>query len=108
MVIDLARLNGYLVAHFGPARVMRRGVEKYETPVRGDGKGFVDLVLAKLIDGAPRVLLVELKTDKGRLSGHQERWLAASGAVVWRPHMWPEIVATLNAEAQENRGNHRG
>lgn len=95
MVIDLAHACGWLVAHFAPARVIRRGVEKYETPVRGDGRGFPDLVLARLTDGVPRVLLVELKTDTGRLSEHQKRWLRESGASVWRPGDWEEIRRVL-------------
>lgn len=93
-VIDLARAAGWLVAHFGPARVLRNGVEKYETPVRGDGKGFPDIVLAR--GGVVR--LVELKAAKGVLSDAQRRWVRESGAAVWRPDQWELIVETLGGQ----------
>ena len=53
---------------------------------RRSAPGFPDLVIA----GPGGVLFRELKTEKGRLTVHQERWgniLAASGADigVWRP-----------------------
>jgi hypothetical protein len=89
------RSLGYRVAHFAPARVTRRGVEKYETPVRGDGKGFPDLVLAKATADGPRVLLIELKAEAGVLSEHQRAWAEAAGVLVFRPSQWESIVATL-------------
>lgn len=94
-VIRVARMLGWLVAHFRAARVLRRGVEKYETPVAADGKGFVDLVLVR-----ERVLWVELKTDTGKLRPEQERWrdrLADAGqwVAVWRPDAWPDIQRLL-------------
>ena len=90
-VIDLARLLGWRVAHFRAARTLRG----WQTPVAGDGKGFVDLVLAR-----DRVMFVELKSDTGWLSEHQREWmiaLRAAGAEVhvWKPALWPEVEATL-------------
>lgn len=94
-VIAAAQAAGWLVAHFAPARVLRRGVEKYETPVRGDGRGFPDLCLAR----GGRVVLAELKSETGVLSEHQARWIRESGANVWRPKQWELILATIRGEA---------
>lgn len=61
--------------------------------------GWVDLVLIK----PPRILFIENKTEKGRLSVKQVACLdllCACGltAKVWRPSDWPEIEATLKGE----------
>ena len=56
-VVDLARLRGWRVAHFRPARTERG----WRTPVEADGAGFPDLLLVR---GA-QLLAVELKTDAG-------------------------------------------
>ena len=58
--------------------------------------GFLDLVLVK----PPQIIFVELKTDVGKLSSNQKRWielLEACGCDVriWRPMMWDEIVDRL-------------
>lgn len=92
-VIDLAHLNGWLVAHFRPAQT-RAG--KWVTPVAADGAGFPDLVLVH----DEHVLFRELKTAKGRVSVAQMHWLdalelAGADVGVWRPGDWPEIEATL-------------
>ena len=81
-VIDLAHLLGYLVHHDRPAQ-NRRG--DWATHIQGDA-GFVDLVLAK--NG--RVLLPELKSEKGRLTDEQAAWGRAIGEgthsyLLWRP-----------------------
>lgn len=97
-VIDLAHLNGWLVAHFRPARTK----DGWRTPVAADGKGFPDLVLAR----SGRVLFAELKSDSGRLSVEQQRWLnELRGATpsqrgthsvhVWRPKDFDQIVRVL-------------
>lgn len=89
-VIHLARLNGWMVTHFLPARTGKG----YRTPVQGH-IGFCDLVLAR----DQVVLIRELKTDRGSLSAEQRAWLAALGpvAAVWRPRDWDEILVTLSA-----------
>jgi hypothetical protein len=61
-VIDLAHLAGWTLAHFRPAQT-RHG---WRTPVAGDGQGFPDLILTK----GPRLVIAELKTQKGKLSDH--------------------------------------
>ncbi len=96
-VISLAKTLGWKVAHFRPARVTRHGVEKYETPVGADGAGFPDLILIR----GPRLLALELKSAKGRLTMYQAEWLdlfrAVPGclAVVLRPADWPRVVELL-------------
>lgn len=85
-VIDCARLFGWRVAHFRPA-LTKHG---WRTPVQADGAGFPDLVLTR----PPRLLFVELKAGRGKVTDQQEAWLAALGDVpsvevhVWRPDDW--------------------
>jgi hypothetical protein len=90
MVIDMAHLFGWRVAHF--RKVQTHG--RWMTAVAADGKGFPDLVLAKL----GRVIFAELKTDKGRLSVEQELWLKElPDCVVWRPRDWEQIERVLES-----------
>lgn len=103
-VIEEAHRQGWIVAHF---RGMQDSRGTWRTPVAGDGKGFVDLVLAS---GDRRgVLFIELKGDTGRyqVSPEQKDWhatLKASGASVhiWNPDDWRSgrISAALADEAQ--------
>lgn len=87
-VLELARFRGFHAAHFRPG-LNRRG--SWSTPVQGD-PGFPDLVLARL----GRVLFVELKGNRGRLSAGQREWMGAlegaegSGVEVylWTPEEW--------------------
>lgn len=94
-VIDLARLSGWLVHHTRPART----ADGWRTPIQGD-KGFPDLVLVHERTG--RQLLVELKSETGRLSEDQLRWgralMAGCGPNnyrVWRPSDWDELAREL-------------
>jgi len=43
-----------------------------------------------------KVIIAELKSEKGRLTEDQKLWLIASGAVVWRPSDWDKITLTLD------------
>jgi hypothetical protein len=92
-VVEAARALGWRVAHFRPART----AHGWRTPVAADAAGFPDLVLVR----SPRVLFVELKTERGRLRGEQEAWLEALGgcagveAFVWRPDDWDAAVEVL-------------
>jgi hypothetical protein len=93
-VIALARSCGWVVAHFRPART----ATGWRTPVAANGKGFVDLVLARYC-----LLYVELKTEKGTLSKDQKKWrdaiLYAGGDWrLWRPRDWSDIERTLRGE----------
>lgn len=82
-VIELAQRCGWLVFHPFDSR--------RSTP------GYPDLTLCK----PPRLLLMELKTERGRVRPEQREWLAAlaqcPGAEValLRPHDWPVIEAAL-------------
>lgn len=100
-VLDLARLRGWLVAHFRPART----AHGWRTPVAADGAGFPDLVL---VHGRWRRLVVaELKSARGRVRSDQADWLAALGAVpgvevfTWRPCDWPAVVRVLSEPERE-------
>ena len=59
--------------------------------------GFPDLVAIR----PPRVLFIELKVEKGRLSRAQEHWLKLLRLVpcvevfVWRPSDWPAVREVL-------------
>jgi len=109
-VVDLARLGGWRIAHFGVARTEKG----WRTPVREDGAGWPDLVLVR--DG--ELIFAELKTDAGRLRPEQEEWLAdlqeverrvmterrqmptAAGRLIvsvllWRPSDLPEVLGIL-------------
>jgi hypothetical protein len=90
-VLETLRLFGWRFTHFRPARTARG----WRTPLSGDA-GFPDIVAVR----DERVLFVELKAEKGRLSDEQGHWLAAlgfAGADVhcWRPSDWPTIEETL-------------
>lgn len=93
-VVDLAHHCQWQCAHFYP---LRRADGTWRTPVMGDGAGFPDLVLIR----DDRLVVIELKSEKGRLEASQERWLALFRGVpgvevaVFRPRDWDEVVALL-------------
>lgn len=91
-VIDTARLFGWRVAHFRPARTKHGG---WVTPVAADGKGFPDLVLAR-----DRVIFAELKTQKGKPTPDQDAWARAITAAglemyLWRPSDLEDVANIL-------------
>ncbi|WP_107661249.1 PDDEXK family nuclease [Nocardia suismassiliense] len=88
-VMDLAKLQGWLVVHIRPAY---RQSGKVSTPYTGDS-GLPDLILAR----AGVVLLVELKSEKGKPTAEQLRWLKAAGpnGYLWRPSDWATIQDVL-------------
>jgi hypothetical protein len=80
-IIELATMLGWM--HFHP----------YDS--RKSVPGFPDLVLAHERTGA--LIFAELKSDSGRVTRDQRRWLGVLGmrhtAVVWRPeHLRAGIV----------------
>lgn len=97
LVIDMARLFGWRVAHFRTVRVQRKdGSFYYETPVQGDGAGFPDLLLIKGDVG----IVAELKVGKNRLTDAQASWIVKFNKVgfrvyEWRPKDLPEIERIL-------------
>jgi hypothetical protein len=83
-VIQVARLTGHLAYH--------------TLHSIGSEPGFPDLVLVHPL--RPSLLMPELKSERGRLTRAQERWLAALRAngveaPVWRPHDIDEILERL-------------
>jgi len=94
-IIELANLLGWRAAHFRPALCKVGGRMVYRTAVSGQGKGFPDLVLAR----SGRVLFIEVKSSKGRLSPEQQEWLdVLPNSYCWRPEDWERIVEILNTQ----------
>jgi hypothetical protein len=93
-VLRVALAYGWQFMHV-PA-VFTRG--SWRTPTQGT-PGFPDLVLAR--DGV--LLLVELKTEKGRFRPGQEEWVSAAGehGYIWRPSNWAAILQTLAGDSDE-------
>jgi hypothetical protein len=63
--------------------------------------GFPDLVLVR-----ERVVFVELKTERGRVSAEQAAWVAAlceAGAEchVWRPGDWKPLIRVLTTGGRQ-------
>lgn len=100
-LVALAHLNGWMVAGFRTAQVGK----SWQTPVRHDAKGWPDLVLVR-----DRVIFVELKTNKGRISDAQDEWImaletAGQEVYVWRPSDWDEVVEVLRWKDREWKGH---
>lgn len=82
-VVQLATLNGWLVFH------------PYDS--RRSTPGFPDLTLCR----PPRLLLAEIKTQRGQVRQAQREWLAAlrqcpeAEVYLWRPGNWDEIERVL-------------
>jgi hypothetical protein len=90
-VCEALRVLGWRFCHFRPGRTSRG----WRTPITGDA-GYPDITAVR----GDRVLWIELKGEKGRLSEEQGRWLAALGLAgqdvhCWRPSDWPVIEETL-------------
>lgn len=90
-LIAEARLRGWLVAHFRPGRT----ATGWRTPVQGDA-GFPDLVLVR----GGRLIWAELKSEKGKLSEKQEKWIRALRECgcevhIWRPSSISDVEAAL-------------
>lgn len=95
-VVALARWCGWKCVHFAAAL---RADGRHYTPVRYDGKGFVDLVLVH--PDRHLVWFREVKAAGGRLSPEQiqwRQWLVEAGAnwEVWWPQDWDDIVPALS------------
>lgn len=82
-VLELARLTGWTCYHTWLAA--------HSSP------GFPDLVLVR----PPRLVFAELKSERGKVSPAQERWLQVladcQGVEVrlWRPSDWHNVEETL-------------
>ena len=92
-VLELAHLFGWRVLLVRPARTSHG----WRTPFGADGVGWPDLTLLR----GQRLVVAELKSERGRLTSTQQDWLDALGTVaevhVWRPAQWVsgEIEAAL-------------
>lgn len=102
-MIDLAHLLGWKVVHFRPG-MTKSG---WRTPVAGDAAGFPDLLLVKEFDNEATLLAVEVKSERGKLSGQQKEWLEIMSKVtkvysfVWKPKDFEDIVALLKKPGDE-------
>lgn len=82
-VVQMANLFGWRVCHFRPAKTDKG----WRTPVQGH-IGYPDITLVR-----ERIMFVELKSDKGKLTHDQMEWARAiedAGGEwhVWRPAEW--------------------
>jgi hypothetical protein len=93
VVVEVARLAGWRVAHFRPART----TQGWRTPVTADGAGWPDLVLVR----PPRLIFAELKSERGTVSARQTEWLDVlrllpkAEVYLWHPSDWDELVEVL-------------
>ncbi len=92
-VIQLAKLHGWICAHFRPG-MNRRG--KWQTAVAGDGVGFPDVILLR----KGRIIAAELKVGHNKTTAEQDVWLrrfqeAGAAAYVFRPENWDSIESIL-------------
>lgn len=97
VVLQTAALFGWRTAHFRPAMTSHG----WRTAVQGDGKGFPDILLVR-----ERLMGIELKSAKGRLTDDQSEWLLALDKAgvevhVFRPDDWTDgtIERTLRQRA---------
>jgi hypothetical protein len=91
-VVQRAKSLGWFIFHALPGQ----GRNKHLTLFIGK-RGFPDLVLCR----PPRLLFVELKSEKGKVSNDQREWLDALRACgvevyVWRPSELERITAILS------------
>lgn len=91
-IVNLAKWLGWRVYHPKPAQLNGR----WATHAQGD-PGWPDLVLCHPKRG---FVLVEVKTDTGRISQSQRAWLddleaAGVECYVWRPRDAAEVEARL-------------
>jgi hypothetical protein len=97
VVVEVARLAGWKVAHFRAARTAKG----WRTPVTADGAGWPDLVLVR----PPRIIFAELKSEAGELRLRQAEWLdvlrllPTAETYLWRPSDWDELVEILTGTA---------
>lgn len=83
LVVEYAEWNGWKTYHTFDSR--------------RSNAGFPDLVLVR----KRRLLFVELKSEKGRVTNDQKAWLAdlqlcpGVDTCLWRPSDWPKIEVVL-------------
>lgn len=72
-IMQLARLNGWLVSHFHNSQKMVRRGNSYIPIGDNDAKGFPDCFLVR----GSRILVWELKKELGKTTPEQDIWLEA-------------------------------
>jgi len=90
-VCEALDVLGYRWCHFRPARTERG----WRTPLSGS-PGFPDVVAVR----GGRVLFIELKGERGRVSEAQALWLEAlaetpAEVFIWKSGDWPAIEEAL-------------
>ncbi|MPZ14310.1 MAG: hypothetical protein GEU73_07775 [Chloroflexi bacterium] len=87
-VVTEAHRNGWRLHHQRPCRTK----DGWASAIIGD-KGFPDMCLVR----GGKVMFWELKSEKGRVSEDQQRWIDQLGSVamVLRPSDWPYIEKAL-------------
>ena len=95
-IIELAHLYRWKVHHVRSAW----SAKGYRTPIQGD-PGFPDLVLVRNQDERSRIIVAEVKAERGRLTYDQQDWLKklercpGVESYIWKPRMWDDIVGVL-------------
>jgi hypothetical protein len=93
-VLTMAGWYGWRTFHVRPARTLRG----WRTPIEGSGVGFPDIVAVK----PPVVLFCELKSDNGKPTPQQEKWLACLAECrevrtkIFRPSDLDKIACVLS------------
>ena len=93
-VVELATALGWMIYHQLDAGTCKKcGAFNFSKRI---GPGYPDLTLA----GHGRVLFVELKAEKGRVSTDQKEWAERLDAgpgeyYLFRPSQWDEVVEVL-------------
>ena len=90
-IVHELRRWGWLVHHSRPA-VVNRETGKVATPLQGD-PGLPDLVAVR----GGRVIFVECKTNRGKVTPEQQRWIEALGSGSTQQEVW--IVRPSNLQA---------
>lgn len=88
-IIQLAQYHGWRTYHTHDSR--------------HSAGGFPDLVLVR----SPRLIFAELKTEKGKVSEEQMKWLnelegTSTEVYLWRPSNWDEIQEVLCRSAGQH------
>ena len=103
--MEIARLISQTEKQFQAAVVQYaklKGWEVYHTEfsIRSN-KGFPDLTLARIgKDGTGRIIFAELKSEKGKVTEDQKKWLELLSdcpceTYLWRPSDWDWIEEIL-------------
>jgi hypothetical protein len=102
-MMEFAQFTGWRRAHFRYARVLRNGKETYETPIDGDGQGFLDLELVR-----ERLGKIELKHGRNKPTPEQLGWYDAYIAAGVEAYIfWPKdceaIIEVLTCHRPRTR-----